>query len=360
MKLSSIAFCNGSVEQIVDHQSKESILSSIRMLINMNPDKKTTRMMNNVKDISYIRNPHVMVVLTSGQKYWLYCTTIEHKSYCILIEKYIKPGYPYPKMILVNMQFNSVVYQNTLFDVEITTDRTMHHIMLVSDILILKNRDIRFWDPLKRFSSIHTIFDKQFHDNIIRQPCAIQIKKLFSTSQLLKMCTWAVTLPYVVRGIMFIPLQSKFQSRIWLDSKREMEKLGPLRNESNSKNNIAVHVDKVKRWFEELDTTIKKNQIWIFKLEKSSQNDIYNLFIKIDNVLIFYDIANIPNISWNKRIERYFRENKSSYVNVQCSYNLLFSKWSPVEISEEEITNINMADLEEKTESDIVTMAVDS
>ena len=354
MKLSSIAFCNGSVEQIVDHQSKQTILNSIRMLINTNPDKKNYRIINSLKDVSYIKNPHVMTVLTSGQKYWLYCTTISHKNYCVLIEKYIKPGYPYPKMVLVNMQFNSVVYQNTLFDAEITTDRTMHHIMLISDLLILKNRDIRFWDPLKRFSAIHTIFNNQFSQNIIRQPCAIQIKKLFSTSQLLKMCSWSVTLPYVIKGIMFIPLHSKFQSRIWLDSKREMEKLGPIKTTSND--SVATYVDKVKRWFDELDTNIKQNQKWIFKLEKSSQNDIYNLFLKIDNVLIFYDVANIQNSNWNKKITRFFKENNTSHINVLCSFNMLFSKWFPLDITDAEITNINVCDLEEKIENDTQTM----
>ena len=90
--------------------------------------------------------------------------------------------------------------------------------MLVCDILMMKNRDVSVWDPVRRMNTLHTIFEKQFTNNMHLQPAAVQIKRLFCINNFDEMLSFISTLPYRVKGLHFFPLNSKYAKRTWWDS----------------------------------------------------------------------------------------------------------------------------------------------
>jgi uncharacterized membrane protein YgcG len=224
MKTSPITFCGSSVEHIIDHPTKTLIVDAIRQLTDLAPDSRTTRIMRSPHDASFLRNPHLMALATRGQRFWMYLTQVNHQNVCLLVERSIKPGYPFPKMLAVQYQFNDTLYQNTLLEVEVLNDAggCDAPLILWTDLLVLKNRDVRNWDPIRRFNVMHTILEKQYHENMVLQPCALQIKRLFASTDWNAMLAFVKALPYVPRGLMFYPLNTRYPARLWLDDHQEL------------------------------------------------------------------------------------------------------------------------------------------
>lgn len=224
MKTSPITFCGSSVEHIIDHPTKTLIVDAIRQLTDLAPDSRTTRIMRSPHDASFLRNPHLMALATRGQRFWMYLTQVNHQNVCLLVERSIKPGYPFPKMLAVQYQFNDTLYQNTLLEVEVLNDAggCDAPLILWTDLLVLKNRDVRNWDPIRRFNVMHTILEKQYHENMVMQPCALQIKRLFASTDWNAMLAFVKALPYVPRGLMFYPLNTRYPVRLWLDDHQEL------------------------------------------------------------------------------------------------------------------------------------------
>lgn len=229
MKTTPVTFCNSSLQQFIDHGTKSTIFNAINQYTDNNAtgtDNSSLkhRVIHTPKDASFLRNPHVMMLATRAHRYWLYLTQVEHRNVCVLVERNIKPGYPFPKMLHVPYQFNDVLHQNTLMEVEVIEDAggVDAPLMLVSDLVVLKNLDARQWDPIKRHNTLHTIFDKQFHDNPALQPCAVHIKRLFTFAQWNDLRTLAQALPYDVRGLVFLPLNTRYPMRLWLDNNHEL------------------------------------------------------------------------------------------------------------------------------------------
>lgn len=236
MKTSPITFCGSSVEQIIDHPTKTFIVDSIRQLIELTPDARTSRIMRSIQDATFLRNPHIMTLATRGQRCWMYLTQVNHQNVCILIERSIKPGYPFPKMLAVNYQFNDTLHQNTLLEVEVINDAggCDAPLILWTDLLVLKNRDVRNWDPIRRFNVMHTILEKQYHENMVLQPCTLQIKRLFTSTDWNEMLRFVKELPYVSRGLVFYPLNTRYPMRLWLDDKEELLKADDIDGCTNS------------------------------------------------------------------------------------------------------------------------------
>jgi len=244
MKTSPVTFCHSSVEQIIDHHTKVAIIERIRQCTNINITERTNRLIRNAKDATYLQNPHIITLATYGQRWLMYLTQINHVNVCILIERSIKPGYPYPKMLIVNYTFNEVLYQNTLFDLEIMDKAKGHDtpLILVNDIYMMKNRDVTHWETLKRINTLNIIFENQFNDNMICQPSAIQLKRIFCTTQIEDMKTFIRELPYNIKGLNFTPLNSKYPVRTWLDSANELGQ--QVVHSTELVNNVAVTTTK--------------------------------------------------------------------------------------------------------------------
>lgn len=224
MKTSPVTFCHSSVEQIIDHHTKTMLTESIRQCVNINITERTFRPIRNERDVTYLQNPHLISLATNGQRWLMYLTQVNHLNVCVLIERSIKPGYPYPKMLVVPYHFNEILYQNTLFDLEVLDNAKGQDtpLILVCDIMMMKNRDVSVWDPVRRMNTLHTIFEKQFTNNMQLQPSAIQIKRLFCINNFNDMIAFIHTLSYPIKGLHFLPLNSKYQRRTWWDTAQQL------------------------------------------------------------------------------------------------------------------------------------------
>ena len=227
LKTSPVTFCHTSVDQLIDHHSKSTIVNAIEQLISEKVDVRPThRIVRTEKDATFLRNPHVIQLATKGTRYWMFLTQLQHHNICMMVERFIKPGYPFPKMLMVPYQFEEVLYQNTLFEVDVIENAgsTDTPLLLVNDLVVLKNRNVQEWDPIRRHNVLHTIFEKQFYDNMSLQPCAIQIKTLYAPSDWNAMRKTILALPYTTKGFIFLPINTRFPVRMWIDDDQELTK----------------------------------------------------------------------------------------------------------------------------------------
>ena len=232
MKTSPITFCNSSVDQLIDHPTKTLVVETIRQLTELSPETRTCKIVRTPRDVGFLKNGHLAGLATRGQRFWLYLTQIQHANVCLLVERSIKPGYPYPKMLVVRYQFNDTLHQNTLMEVEVLSDAggCDAPLILLSDLLVLKNRDVRNWDPIRRFTVMHTMLEKQYHENMVLQPASLQVKRLFAATDWDQMLQFAQSLPYPTRGLTFYPMNTRFPVRLWLDDTKELDNgTGPVR-----------------------------------------------------------------------------------------------------------------------------------
>lgn len=374
MKTVPISFCNDTVtiEQLVEHNDKNAVLESIRMSVDLTADQKYYRVLREQSDANLLHFPHVFSLMSNGFKYWLYLTQLHHTNCCVLVERRIRNGYPYPKMVLPLLDFDDTLFSNTLFEVEIVqlTD-DQRHVILISDLLMFKNRNAREWDPLRRFSTIHMIMKKHFREDMVNQPCPLQVKRLFTKANWEEMIKFQHKLPYKTRGLLLFPLNPRFRIRLWLDGKQELEKRGTSIDATASKKQEKRNKNKleqqkataeaqnecvvVKEWLRWQNESTLETLRWCFLLENTSHTDVYNLFLKVEDKLVYYDIAYISSLEHSNMIREAFSKGTKaddsgscaqSKLRVLCTYHSKFRKWCPYMLHcEDPIKNVIRADL---------------
>ena len=379
MKTVPISFCNDTVtvEQLVEHNDKNAVLESIRMSVDLTADQKYYRVMREQSDANLLHFPHVFSLVSSGFKYWLYLTQLNHTNCCVLVERRIRNGYPYPKMVLPLLDFDDTLFSNTLFEVEIvqlTDDK--RHVILISDLVMFKNRNAREWDPLRRFSTIHMVMKKHFRENAVNQPCPLQVKRLFTRASWKEMLKFQQKLPYKTRGLILFPVNPRFRIRLWLDGKQELEKVGAAAAKASSNEKIASRASEVasggardecivvKEWLRWQSESVLDALRWCFLLESTSHADIYNLYLKIEEKLVYYDIAYVSSLDSSNMIRDAFEKcsgadagagagagsgagtGAGKRLPVLCTYNRKFRKWCPHMLHcEDPIKNVIRAEL---------------
>lgn len=370
MKTATISFCNGNIEQVIEHNDKHAILENIRLCVNLTADQKTAKVIRDQSDTNLLHFPHIMTCLSSGSKHWLFLTQRNHQNYCLLIERRVRNGYPYPKMMLPLFDFDDALFANTLFEVEVVAlNDDKRHVILIADLLMLKNRNTREWDPLRRFNTIHSILKSNYRDNIVNQPCALQVKRVFTKAMWKEMVTFQRQLPYATRGIMLYPMNPHFRECIWLDGRQELATTSVAVSKKRSGSGApgdsagggaaapppapaaappaspphgamsgtaedAVGKDcaMVKEWLRwQMDDEVDALQ-WCFELERTDMHaDLYNAYLQVDGEMHYYDIVHVSSSEQAARLREAFAAQGGALQRVRtlCAYHRQFRKWYP-------------------------------
>lgn len=307
MKTSNIIFCDIHVELLLEHQVKENILNEILNLCGLKfQDAYYNRVNNN--NINLLRQPHFLTLVSRGRPYWMYCTKIEGKECCVLIEKFLKPGYPYPKMMIGKFVFNNSIYTNTLFECELTkiNGREKEWLLLIQDLHIYQNTNMILIDPITRLNQLHYIMEYFYTEDMILQPCALQLKMPFSSKDLFDLKRLARELPYTISGIMFIPYNVQNGCLYWEDTMNQIQ-----RNKKKVEHTVVVE-----------DSNGEKT----FQIKKSDLPGVYHIMnIEDKNIS---DTLHIPNLASSKKMKVEF--SNSDFKEMKCRFNNDFNKWEPI------------------------------
>lgn len=373
-------YCGVHIEQIIEHVVKEQILNEIYQCIKLKFQDDYYRHCNE-DNLQTLIFPHLMTLKSRGRSCWLYCTRLYNLDYCIIIEKFVKPGYPYPKMMIGNFSFDFSIYTNTLFECELSklTHRENDWVMLVQDILMYENASLRGTEPIERYNLLHHIFETKFTENLINQPCTLQVKAIFNLKQGNEIKKLAREVPYTIAGICFIPMDIRFQPLVWDDVEQRLQHKQssssfhrhPVSQQSRSRS----HPNQEQSGEETLLTTdtitdINLEQLHepqsippplssssttdpeqgpeqgeedimseeeeeehdlamdpvvmediIFPIRKTTMPNVYHVIKKTGEISILH----IPNLETSKRLKLLFME--IDQLNLPCLFNKEFEKW---------------------------------
>jgi len=294
------SFCGKKIDNVTDNRAKEFILKDLSLKTNKNYNSRYAKVLNE-NYMKNLKNKHIVNVKTGGAPYLLYITEISGNDYTFLIDKKIKEGYDYPKIFVLNYRFSKDIYKGTLFETELTRDNNSNWFLLLGDIYLYLSSSLQNTNIIERINIMHNVLEEKYTKNnsII---CPPMIKKFFNMSEIdTIMKDYIPSLNCISRGLYFVPLKCSYSNILYLFNK---DKSKPVRKEVNT-------------------TSVR------FRIEKTMCPDVYELYLKENDILVKKGLACIPNYEKSVFINELYQNDKKE-IFVECIYNKDFDKWEPM------------------------------
>jgi hypothetical protein len=305
-----ISFCDRKTENIVSNENKEFILNLIKNY-SIELDYKSAIILNQklIKNITY--HPHLLSIKSSGTNYFLFMTNINDINYCFYIDRKIKNGYNFPRIIATKYRFDDNIFEDTLLDGEIIRDNSGNWQFLISDLLIYKGKKVNC-NITSRYELLYSMLEKHYTQDQKLEICPIFIKRIFMYKDWDNLTTEFIpNLNYNVRGLYFNTLNNKCTNYLYLFPR------------DHTFNKIVK----------------KSSSIVTLLLKKTNTSDIYDVYCHKQKQESLLGIAHISSILMSKKIRKLFIDKNS--VKMECSYSDKFSKWEPLNTSELEISDLS-------------------
>ena len=380
--LSDISFCDKKCSNVNNNEFKEEFIRMIDEKHDIRVVDKLYVFLNPsiLKNVSH--NEHILCTLTNGNPYLLYLTRIDNVNCCFYIDRKLKGGFSFPKIHCVKYKFHDELFNNTMFSGELVRDREQKWFFLIDNLLIYKGENIKNKNIITRFELIYKIFNNFYSEDSSIEPCPIQIKKLFTYSQMKTLINKFIpSLSYYCKGLVFYNLNTKYSNysmlfprnkRFNLITNYEIEEqikiqkptlwaktinVSTNKDESNndydnSNENQSSSVDSSKgiensnnNNNEEIkvEKPVEKNNI-VFKILHTNMPDVSNLYIYNEEHtdLLKFDYALVPNIKTSKYLNEIFKNKDNINICMECKYSKIFKQWIPIrKVSIKEPYSIN-------------------
>ena len=314
IKTMDLSFCSDGAHNVVNSEAKDYIISRLKNKHNIDITKKHAFILNS-KSIYFLeKTQHILSIKSSGTNYYLYFTNINNINYCFYIDRKIKSGYTYPRIISVKYSFDDTIFQDTLLDGELVRDINDNDswIFLITDMLIHKGKKLDC-NIINRFNTMYDMLTHDYNKNNEIDICPLVVKKLFLYKDYDYLITKFIpSLPYKTNGLYFNSLNTKHANQLYL-----------------FKNNTQQHQQK-KSYHKKQDNanTDHSNTDIILQIKQTDKSDIYELYCNKRNEPHNIGLACIPNLRTSKLIRK-ITENTQSDIFVKCKYNEKFNKYEP-------------------------------
>ncbi len=315
IKTMDLSFCNTKAHNVVNKEGKQYILDCLeKHKIKLNT--KRAYILHN-KTLQYLeKTQHIISIKSSGTNYYLFFTNINNINYCFYIDRKIKPGYSYPRIISVKYAFDDIIFKDTLLDGELIKNENdpTQWMFLITDIILCCGEKLEC-NIINRFNKLYKILNENYKENLDLDICPLVVKKLFLYKDYDNLITMFIpSLPYKTKGLYFNSLNTKHANQLYLFN-------------NNSNNNHNKH-NKHKKVDTETETDNVNTQ-FIFKLQSTNTPEIYDLYCNNNRNLEKYGVACIPNLRTKMLIQKNLSDG-ICYVN--CKYNEKFSKYQPISV----------------------------
>ena len=339
LKTLPLSFCGEEVQNIVNSEAKQHIIDLLAKY-NVKINDKRAYILN-TKSVYFLeKTQHIISIKSTGTNYYLFFTNINNTNYCFYIDRKIKQGYSLPRIISVKYRFDDIIFQDTLLDGELIKNDENYWMFLINDLTIYKGAKLEC-NIVNRFNKLYEMLKNNYIIDKNIDICPIIVKKLFLYNQYDTLITqFLPSLPYKTKGLYFNTLNTKHGNQLYLF------------NNENKRENVVPYNKKKDNKFQETNLQ-NDNSKKIFKIVKTNQTEIYDLYCKMDteNKLTKYNVACIPNIKTSKFMKKIL--NNNLHIIVYCKYHSKFNKWEPISVcpsafNEEDISNIEEIKLQEK------------
>ena len=316
LKTLPLSFCGEEVQNIVNSEAKQYIIDLL-LKYDVKINDKRAYILNNKSVYFLEKTQHIISIKSSGTNYYLFFTNINNTNYCFYIDRKIKQGYTLPRIISVKYRFDDIIFQDTLIDGELIKNDENYWMFLINDMLIYKGKKLEC-NIVNRFNKIYEMLKTHYLIDKNIDICPILVKKLFLYNNYDFLITQFIpSLPYKTKGLYFNTLNTKHANQLYIfNNENKRENVIPYNNKKNEK------IDK--------ENIVNDNSKMIFKIIKTNQTEIYDLYCRINNQdkLTKYNVACIPNLKASKFIKKLLSNNLQAYVF--CKFNQKFKKWEPI------------------------------
>lgn len=308
--MQQIKFGNKKAMKIMSNDMKNTVKNSIKTITGIEVVGREYSFLNET-NMHHLKNQNFKVCFnTFGKKFLLYLTIFQEKSYTIFINRKDED------MIFININFNSSLYSNTLFDGEMIKNKDDEWLFVINDILMLKNENMKEKRSLKHRQEImKNIFENEFKSDI-NDVCQIKLKEYFGLEYLEDLVNnYINNVSYRCSGLFF---QHEIQSN------KSFMFIFPENRTNEIKKDVIIPLPKP----EKPKLTLDKNKPFKFWVNSTEMPDIYELYInKEDEDKI--GIAGIPNYEISKLMSKKFEEIDEK-IEMTFVFKENLNKWIPL------------------------------
>ena len=329
-KTSKISFCGKQACNIVEDSFKEEILNILQKNYYVSIKDKNFYIIN-PKNIKYIeKNPHFLSVKSSGSMYYLFLTQIDKKNYCFFIDKKIKDGHNFPRIILVNYRFSDELFENTLFDGELLRDRDENWLYIINNLVIHRGKLMKDKHINHKLNLTYDILTNNYQKDNHLEICPIYVKRLFANHEFGYLInTYIPSLNYNPRGIYFEGIRNLNNHLFLFPRGQKFTKVETIKEITPPKKNI------IKK-----SISLNGRTQLRFMIRSTEISDIYNLYCLRNDEIYKYGGAHIHNLKTSKLMRKIFNNNIDN-VTMNCEYNTKMEKWTPINVTNESVDDLS-------------------
>lgn len=313
IKTLDISFCNKNALNLVNKEAKQFVMDKLKTY-GIDLKHKYANIINK-RTLRFLSlQPHLVSVKTNGSNYFLLFTRINEINTCLFIDRKVKQGYTFPRIISVKYCFDNSIFNDTLVDGELIKDNDDNWMFLIGDLILFEGNNMSNTDIVNKYNTLYEILTNSYNETNEVDICPIRIKKLFSYKDYGILLTQFIpSLSYKVRGLYFNTLNPKHSNHLFLysDNIKDKKTLSVRERSAGTNNTPNPKQD------------IKSDQ---FEIRKADDDSLYEVFKNGES----NGIAHISKLSINKKIINYFRNNGDTPLFMSCKYNEKFSKWEPI------------------------------
>lgn len=359
MHVGEISFCDKIAYNIKSDETKKFILDRLEKLYEIKIIQKHFDKYDIEKSPKVVNaNPHMMCLRSNGNPYFLYLVKYNLIQYCIFIDKKIQQGYYLPRMIIVPLRFNDILFNDTLFEGEMVKGRDNKWYYIINDMLVSNGTKLHDYNLPRRLTMLYDVLQKHYHHDeydVFR----ICVKTYFKYNEVDKMMNEHMQhLPYTCRGVYFYPLYLRFRCILCnfnddLVKKVERVKYKNVKQFILSKDDL-VQSQTVSSPQEESDATSESSFVStsdassnnnvnvnnkntslvgniekkVFYVRKTSSPDVYELF---DDRNQNVGIACVPSLKISKMMREVTKNmNMVDKTAMNFEWSEKFKKWMPI------------------------------
>lgn len=335
-----ISFADRIAFNIKSNDFKDVILNKLYQLYGLKIIQKHYYLLND-NSAEYIKNNKYLCCLRSnGNPYYIFFTKYNDIPIIYFIDKKIHPNYQKPRIILVKGLFDISLFDNTLLDGEMIKTFDKKWVMVFNDIISYKGEHLKNVDLSKRLKIIYNLLENDYTNDDVIDVCTYKVKVYYnlhkdSIDNLLEL---SKKLDYTSRGIYLWNYKSNLKPILFNFNEESIKSvIREVKDETNFK--VLNNNDFVESKISKNNTNIIENKTIdilenekILWLNKTSEADVYNLFLKenIQNEKSI-GIANVSTLTTSKLLRIAFKNtNASTLLKFKCKYNEDFKKWTPI------------------------------
>jgi len=352
MQIGEISFCDRTAYNIKSDDLKKKILDEIHdrygcKVIQKHHDRFECQ--NNACVQRVTRIPHLCSTRTNGNPYFLYLTRIHFGIQCIFIDKKIQQGYFYPRMIMVKLWFDDVLFNGTVFEGEMIKNHDGTWQYVINDLLAYKGQSLKDKTLTQSINILYELLKNEYIEDDTTC-CELRVKKYFHFEDIPYMIdTFIPNLDYTCRGIYFKPIYKKFRDYL-LEFDHTLIKREKRIKVSNVKQQSFLTEDNLVSSSSRPNTQAKQdrvdvpcvrdpvndetrnvdiiNESKVFQTRKTKNPDVYEIYDAGDDNVI--DIPCIPDMKSSLMMNKAFEScTFLETIPVVYRWHGKFKKWYP-------------------------------